>query len=235
MIVSIHQPAYLPWLGYFHSIAASDLHIVLDHVQFEKNSFINRNKVCTPNGWTWLTIPVKTKGRFEQLSLATVEVANDRKWHQHHWKTLSQSYAKAPDFAKHQSFFQAVYDREWQYLTDICRETTRYILDALGITTPIMFSSEMDPHQQKDELVLELCQKAGATTYLSGALGKQYLRECLFQESGIQVVYQEYHHPEYPQVHQADFQAHMSVLDLLFNCGPRSLDIIMSGQEQVAP
>ena len=233
MIVSINQPAYLPWLGYFHRIHMSDLHIVLDHVQFEKNSFVNRNKVMTPNGPVWLTVPVRTKGRFGELSLSTVEVDNDTKWPRRHWKTIAQSYAKAPHFAEHTDFLKGIYEREWHRLTDICRETTLYLLDALGISTPIMYSSEMRPQREKDELVLELCRKAGATTYLSGALGTQYLTESLFHEQDMKVVYQDYHHPTYLQLHGDPFEGHLSVLDLLLNCGSDSLDIILSGQEPV--
>ena len=96
MIVSINQPAYLPWLGYFHRIAVSGAHVVLDHVQFEKNSFTNRNKVRTAGGWCWLTVPVRTKGRFGDLAIRSLEIDNSTDWRARHWKTLYQSYKRAP-------------------------------------------------------------------------------------------------------------------------------------------
>src|ERR1051326_8427944 len=101
MIVSINQPAYLPWLGYFDRIAASDIHVVLDHVQFEKNSFVNRNKVRTAQGATWLTVPVETSGKFGQLPIDQLQIASDQPWARKHWKTIEQCYAHAPYFDAH--------------------------------------------------------------------------------------------------------------------------------------
>src|SRR4029078_7067897 len=102
-MVSIQQPAYLPWLGYFHRIEVSDLHIVLDHVQFEKNSFTNRNKVRTREGWTWLTVPLRTSGSFGDLAIEEIDTAETQPWARKHQRTLSESYAKAPHFARHKA------------------------------------------------------------------------------------------------------------------------------------
>lgn len=109
MIVSVNQPAYLPWPGYFHRIAVSDTHVVLDHVQFEKNSVTNRNKVRTATGWSWLTVPLRTKGRFGDLAIRSVEIDNATDWRTRHWKTLRQSYGRAPHFAAHAAYFEDVY------------------------------------------------------------------------------------------------------------------------------
>lgn len=227
MIVSINQPAYLPWLGYFHRIAASDFHVVLDHVQFEKNSFINRNRIKTAGGPRWLTVPVKTGGRFGDLPISALEIDNSADWRTKHWKTLSQSYGRAPHFDEHADFFDRLYRRQWGRLDELLRETTAYLLRALGIGTPHGFSSQMAPQGAKDELVLDLCRKAQAKVYLSGALGRNYLREELFHGAGIQVAYQQYDHPPYTQLH-GDFVSHLSTVDLLFNCGKRSLDLMMN-------
>jgi hypothetical protein len=233
MIVSINQPAYLPWLGYFHRIAVSDLHICLDHVQFEKNSFTNRNKIRSAQGWCWLTVPVKTKGQFKNLAIKTLPINNKSNWRKKHWQTIRQNYSKAPYFKAYAPFFEAVYQREWPYLFDLCHEINRYLLDILGIKTPLLFSSQMNPSGVKDELVLNLCQKANAQTYLSGILGQNYLRESLFEQAGIKVRYQRYRHPEYAQFRGQGFEPYMSVIDLLFNCGPRSLELLLSGQEPI--
>ena len=232
MIVSINQPAYLPWLGYFHRIAISDLHIVLDHVQFEKNSFTNRNKVRTKEGWCWLTVPLKTTGKFGSLYINQLEITNDSRWAEKHWATLRFNYAKAPYFVQHAPYFERVYSQRWDHLIDLTREITNYLLGALGIKTPLMFSSETDVEGQKDELILNLCSDAQAKVYISGPLGKDYIREDIFREAGIKVLYHDYHHPSYPQAY-AGFEPYMSIIDLLFNCGPNSLEILTKNQENV--
>ena len=232
MIVSINQPAYLPWLGYFHRIAMSDAHIVLDSVQFEKNSFTNRNKVRTAQGYSWLTVPVKTAGKFGALAILNVEIANERRWAEKHWATLQLNYGKAPYFQEHAAFFEDIYRRSWLKLHDLCRTITSYFLTAFDIRTPIHFSSQMTALGKKDELVLNLCRETGAKVYLSGPLGRDYLREDLFTEQGISVRYHDYYHPTYKQVYSG-FEPYMSALDLLFNAGPRSREILMANQEQV--
>ena len=224
MIVSINQPAYLPWLGYFHRIALSDLHIVLDHVQFEKNSFTNRNKIRTSEGWCWLTVPVSTSGRFG-VSIDALEIASGRPWADKHWNSIRLSYAKAPFFREHAGFFEGLFRREWRMLNPLLRELTAYLLDALGIRTPLRFSSEMKITGAKSDLVLNLCREVGATHYLSGPLGRNYLDEAGFHAAGITLDYHAYSHPEYPQVY-GGFEPYMAAIDLLFNCGPRSLEVL---------
>lgn len=234
MIVSINQPAYLPWLGYFHRIAVSDHHVVLDHVQFEKNSFTNRNKVRTASGWNWLTVPVKTKGSFGDLGISQLEINNQTNWARKHWATMQQNYAKAPFFKKHADFFESVYQQEWSKLNDLCRTLTDYLLMAFDIKTPLSYSSALNPVGAKDDLVLNLCQEYEATTYLSGSLGRQYLDGGKFKQAGIEIVYQDYHHPSYPQVYDDAFEPYMGAIDLLFNCGPESLRVLLEDQEVLA-
>lgn len=233
MIVSINQPAYLPWLGYFHRIAASDVHVVLDHVQFEKNSFTNRNKVRTPDGWCWLTVPVRTAGKFRDLPINQLEIATERHWAAKHWATLQANYAHAPYFAAHSRFFEKIYSRSWTRLADLNREITGYLLDAFGIRSKLYFSSQMDVSGKKDELVLNLCRTLGATVYLSGPLGRNYLHEDLFHQQGIGVRYDDYHHPAYLQTYSG-FEPYMAAIDLLFNAGPASLDLMTNTREQIA-
>jgi hypothetical protein len=233
MIVSINQPAYLPWLGYFHRIAASDAHIVLDNVQFEKNSFTNRNKVRTHDGWCWLTVPVMTAGKFGNLAINEVKIANEKAWGAKHWHTLRLNYSKAPFFAQHADFFESVCSRPWDRLADLAREVTVYLLDAFGVRTELHFSSQMAAGGKKDELLLNLCRELEATDYLSGPLGRNYVREELFRRENITVRYDDYLHPTYPQVYPG-FEPYMSALDLLFNAGPASLEIMLKNQERIA-
>jgi len=233
MIVSINQPAYLPWLGYFQRIAMSDLHITLDHVQFEKNSFTNRNKIKTANSWCWLTVPVKTKGKFGDLPINSVEIDNNSNWKTKQWKAIINNYCKASYFPEHQAFFEMIYQQDWQNLLHLCNEINYYLLKAFEISVPLLSSSTIVCKKSKDELILELCQKVGASTYLSGSLGRNYIREELFQEAGIKVIYQDYHPPQYPQCLGLTFDPYMSAIDLLFNCGSDSFKILMSGQEKI--
>lgn len=233
MIVSINQPAYLPWLGYFERIAVSDLHIVLDHVQFEKNSFTNRNKVRTKEGSTWLTVPLSTKGRFGDLAINGLEFAANDPWAKKHWATLRQVYARAPFFARCAPAYEQLYAQAWPSFMPMVRALLEQQLRDLGIETPLRYSSEMNIGGTKSELVLNLCREVGATTYLSGALGKNYLDEASFAAAGIGVRYQDYQHPTYAQC-QPGFAPYMCALDLLFNHGPASRDILLQRAVAVA-
>lgn len=228
MIVSINQPAYLPWLGYFHRIAVSDLHIVLDHVQFEKNSFTNRNKIRTKDGWCWLTVPLKTKGRFGDLAISALETANDSRWNEKHFTALRINYSRTPFYAAHEPFLRRFYEAPHSSFMEMTNTLTEYLLQAFAIKTPLVFSSSMNIYAKKDELVLDLCKAAGAKCYLSGPLGRNYLREELFQEAGIKVIYQDYQHPVYRQSF-SDFVPSMAAIDALFNHGPDTAQILMEG------
>jgi hypothetical protein len=141
VIVSINQPGYLPWLGYFHRIAVSDCHVVLDSVQFEKNSFTNRNRLRTQQGWTWLTVPVQTKGRFGELRIRDLPVTDDRRWAGKHASTIDLNYRRAPFHDQFVPDLTTILGREWKLLSELNRETTAYLLDQLGISTPIVSSS----------------------------------------------------------------------------------------------
>ena len=225
--VSIHQPAFLPWLGYFERILNSDLHIVLDHVQYEKNSFINRNKIKTPQGSIWLTVPVTTKGKFGSNPICDLKISQHNPWQKKHLKAIMFNYAKAPFFMNYSDFLQDMFSRSWENIADLNLHFIHFALRELKITTPLIRSSEMQPKNAKSELVLELCQKSKATKYLSGVLGKDYLDVKTFLEKGIEVEFQDYKHPQYRQLH-GPFDSHLSILDLLLNYGPNSRDILTS-------
>jgi hypothetical protein len=233
VIVSINQPAYLPWLGYFHRIAVSDVHVVLDHVQFEKNSFTNRNKIRTKEGWCWLTVPVTTKGLFGQLRIDRLECADDDgRWQRKHWAALRMNYGRASHFGRYAAFLEDAYSKPWARMNALLRALTQHLCEALEIRRPILFSSDLRVGGVKDELVLNICRAVEATTYLSGPLGRKYLREDQFRAAGIEVVYHDYRHPIYRQVFPG-FEPSMSAVDLLFNCGPESRAILMRDQEVV--
>jgi len=227
MIVSISQPAYLPWLGYYDRIAKSDLHIVLDHVQFEKNSVTNRNKVRTATGWSWLSVPVLTKGRFGELAIDQIEIDQTSKWVKKHFMTLQTNYSRSAYYSQYCDYFEHFYRQDWTHLAPMLQECTRYLLQGLGIQTQQRKSSELSPQSKKADLILELCIKVGATTYLSGPLGRDYLDEGAFEKAGIELKYHDYVHPTYDQCFDG-FEPYMSVVDLLFNHGEKSLEILTS-------
>lgn len=226
MKVSINQPAYLPWLGYFDRIANSDLHIVLDNVQFEKNSVTNRNKVRTAAGWCWLTVPVKTKGKFGSLIIGDLEIDNSSNWTEKHWKTICQCYGKTPFFEQYSESLKSIYSSSWTHLIELTDCLNAFLLDeVLKISTPVRYASKLQSQGKKDDLILNICREVGATTYLSGPFGREYLDENKFHQAGIIIEYQDYVHPEYHQ-HFHPFEPFLSTLDLIMNCGDKSLEVI---------
>ena len=221
----------MPWLGYYHRIGLSDTHVILDHVQFEKNSFTNRNKIRIPDGWTWLTIPLRTKGKFGQLQINQLQASNEL-WRKKHWTAIMLNYAKAPFFKTYAPLFEEIYQQDTESFFDTVDKMNRLFMEQLNLQTKILYSSQMNPSKTKSDLVLELCLKANATVYLSGTLGREYLDLDSFARHDIRVVFQNYMHPEYQQVYQV-FEPYMAIIDLLFNHGPSSRDILFENQKEI--
>ena len=217
MIVSIHQPAYLPWLGYFDKIRRADVFIYLDSVQFQKQSFQNRNKIRTAKGWTWLTVPVETKGRLYDTPLCDLPINNRVNWRRKHRAAIAQNYTKAPHFEAVMALLDAFYGRDWERLSDLCYEMLLAFNARLGIDTTIVKASTLSGVEgDKSELILNLCRQQGARRYLAGTLGRNYLEEAAFAEAGIEIDYQDYQHPVYSQVYPG-FEPYMGIVDLLMN------------------
>lgn len=224
MIVSIQQPEHLPWLGFFDKIQQADTVVLLDNVQFKKRYFENRNKIRTGDGWQWVVVPVITKGRYTQ-SINQVEIDNTSHWRRKDWMSICSNYNKAPFFPKYSSFFEQIYDKQWTHLADLNEEIIRYIVQELGVKVKIIRASTLGTTGRGTDLLLEICQKLKADIYLSGISGKDYLDETKFTEQGIKVIYQEFYHPIYKQMYEP-FIPCMSIIDLLFNHGDKSLDIL---------
>lgn len=218
MKVSIHQPQYLPWLPYFTKIEESDLFILLDSVDFQKNGLQNRNQIKMPQGAHWLTVPVR-----QQLGqkILDVKIEDASGWRRKHWETLRQCYSKAAAFATYEKDLQAWFEVEWSHLSDLNAEVITAMMRWMGISTPIVKSSQMKARGNASELVLNLCLEVGATRYLSGAGGKSYLDEEAFRQAGVEIVYRPAVLPmAYPQIFpKAGFINDLSALDLLLNCG----------------
>lgn len=230
MTISINQPAYLPWLGYYHRMAQSDKFVFLDHVQFEKNSFINRNKIRVSNGSAWLTIPVKTSGRFGDLAINKLEVI-DNGWRKKHLDSIRMNYSRTPGFEVYYPELELVFQESGVLMSPFLFQMNALFMKWLGIETEIIKSSDLDLHGTKSDLVLEICQKLNADRYFSGKLGADYLDLQSFKSENIEVVFQDYNHPIYKQKYP-DFEPYMSVIDLIMNHGSDSLNIILENNLQ---
>lgn len=229
MRVGIHQPMYLPWLGLFDRIYRCDIFVLLDNVPYSKNYYLNRNKIKTPNGWAWLTVPVLTSGKFGQL-IKDVQIDNSTGWREKHLKNLFFNYKKAPFFDAYRKPLEEIYQREWIYLAELAEELLNFVLESLGIKTPLVKASDLEVQGKKEELLLNICKKLHADEYLSGPDGRNYLNPQLWKESNIKVIFHEYQHPEYPQLY-GKFIPNLSIIDLLFNCGTESLKILTQNQK----
>ncbi len=226
MILAAHQLHYLPWLRYFHKIALCDTFVVLDDIQFNKNGWQNRNKIKTPEGETILTVPVHH--RFQQR-LSEVRIDEKQPWRRKHWRSLGLHYGKAAHFKEHEGFFRGIYGRSWEFLNDLNYAILEYLLKALGLQVRMIRSSGLSLKGEGSERLVNLSKELGARSYLTGSYAAQvYLDPSLFQREGIELLYQEYVSPQYPQLYpEAGFVPELSVVDLLFNCGPKSLEALL--------
>ncbi len=230
MICAIHQPQTYPWLGYFAKIMQADLFIFLDNVQFKKNEWQNRNKIRTPDGWQWLTVPVIHN--FGQ-NINAVKINNSIDWRHKHLQTLRTYYGKAPYFGQYFSAIENLYGQDWGNLSDFNIATVRTIMAWIGLKTPTLIASEMDAFRENvqvsaDERLIIATKAVGADTYLSGAGGHDYLDTALFPANAIRLIFQKFEHPIYRQTTNG-FLPYLSVLDTLFNEGPQTYSIIKKG------
>jgi hypothetical protein len=226
MIVAIHQPNFLPWLGYFYKIVRSDVFVILDNVQYTKNSYINRNKIKTPNGEAWLTVPVITEGRFGQL-IKDTKINNAVDWRKKHMGSLRVNYGRAPSFDFLFKDLESIYyEKEWQSLCGFNIRLIRWAAAQLGSKTHLVLASELGVEGKGTELLINILKKVGGSAYLSGFGGSKYQDETAFEQHGIKLMYSDFRHPIYPQL-WGDFVPNLSIVDLMFNCGPESLGVIL--------
>jgi len=221
VILSAHQPAYLPWLGYFEKIASADIFIYLDTVQFEKNSYINRNKIKTPQGPLWLTIPVKSKGNINSNLLKT-EIEEKIPWRKKHIKSIKMNYSKALRYQERFSKIEEIVMKEESNLTEYCFQQLVFWIDELNIKTKVYRLSEIPIFSKKSELIFDLCKHYNAKYYLSGALGKNYLNKYDFIKAGITVNYQDFKPKVYPQL-WGKFVPFLSIVDWWLNTDDNKL------------
>lgn len=229
MIIAIHQPQYLSWLGYFNKYLLTDMFILLDNVQFQRNGFQNRTRIKGDNGAQWLTVPVSYDF---PSKIFDVKVNNLVNWQEKQWKTIVQNYRKANYFRKYSNEIESIFKSSFDNLVDLIVVSNDILLRLLKIDIPVVRASSLDVSGAKTDLLLSICRRVSADAYLSGIGGKEYMEEDKFVEAGIKVIYQNYKHPIYDQLHaEKPFEPNMSILDLLFNCGEKSCDIIRSGYQ----
>jgi hypothetical protein len=217
------QSSYIPWKGYFDLIRRVDEFVLLDDVQFTRRDWRNRNRIKTPQGLAWLTIPVETKGRFRQ-TIAETRVS-DPSWPERHWTTLRHAYGRAPYFEEYAPKIEALYsEADDPRLSAVNHRFLRGICAVLGIDTPITWSMDYATTGTSTERLVSLCVDAGADTYLSGPSARAYLDESLFREEGVSVAWMEYEgYDEYDQLYPP-FEHGVTILDLLFHTGPEAID-----------
>lgn len=226
IIAGIHQPNFLPWLGYFYKMAKCDDFVLLDNVQYTKNSFINRNRIKTPQGTMWLTVPVKIKGRFGRL-IKDVEINNTVNWKKKHLGTLGGNYKKARFFEQIFPGLEAIYyANDWNNLCELNLRLLEWVLSMLELEKRLIRASELGVEGESTQLLINIVKEVGGNVYLSGFGGAKYQEEELFKEAGITLEYYEFEHPVYPQL-WSDFIPNLSIIDLLFNCGPKSFAVIL--------
>jgi hypothetical protein len=219
--VAIIQSNYIPWKGYFDIINLADEFILYDHVQYTRRDWRNRNRIKTPNGSKWLTIPVEVKGKYLQKIKDTV--ISDIGWNKGHWKTITHNYSQSKYFREYRDLFEHLYlECKERYLSQINYRFITAICEILSIKAKISWSMDYKPAGEKTERLVDLCKQVGATEYISGPAAKGYLHEKLFASEGIKVKYIDYlGYPEYNQLYPP-FEHTVSIIDLILNEGPRA-------------
>jgi hypothetical protein len=219
--VAVLQSNYIPWKGYFDLIAAVDTFVIYDQMQYTREDWRNRNVIKTANGLTWLTVPVRQSGRFGQR-ICDTEISGNQ-WSRKHWKSIENSYRRAPYFEEIARLLLPIYeDANIIHLSVLNRRLIEVVCAYLGITTRLVDSSEVELTGERSERVAHVCKQLDARCYVSGPAASAYLNEADFVSRGISVEWFDYTgYPEYRQLWGA-FAHQVSVLDLLFMCGPQA-------------
>ena len=218
MILTIHQPQYIPWLPYILKIKKSEVFILLDSVSFQKNGLQNRNKIKTAQGSSWLTVPIiRNSGQ----KIIDTKINNSTDWKKKHWNTLLQNYNSSPYFHHYIKEIEEIYQYDWEYLSELNKAFLELILKWMNIKTKIILSSNLKSSGKGSELILNICKELGATKYISGMGGRNYLELDSFESEGIDIQFSEAklaknHYQNHASI---GFLNDLSVIDLIFNCG----------------
>lgn len=225
----ILQPSYIPWRGYFHQVYKSDLFIFFDDVQYDKHGWRNRNRIKTPNGSRWLTIPIHSHGTLSQHTLIQdILICWDKAWNDHHWEIIQLAYRNAPYFLQYARLLEAAYQKRMEHLADFTIDLTIDLAKEIGISnTRFLRSSSLEGITGiKTERLINILTRIGATHYISGPSARDYIEEEKFQEAGITLEYMQYDYPPYPQLYPP-YDPNISIIDLLFMTGPQAIQYIL--------
>ena len=218
MIIAVHQPNYLPWPGYFHKMLSCDLFVIQDDVLHSKRAITNKNKIKAPEGFRLLSVPLANK----EVLIKDISLYNDKSWYQKHWQSLMSCYSRSPYWKEYKDLFKPVFTDPGTKLAELNLRLILIIRELLQINTPLVRSSDIpDIDGKRGSKLINICRHFGAGTYLSGTGAKAYNDETEYAKNNIRLVYQSYTNPVYPQLWDA-FIPDLSVVDLLFNCGPES-------------
>ena len=230
MILTAHQPVYMPWLGLFHKISLAETYCIFDDVQYTKKDFLNRNRIKTKDGSLWLTVPVESSNHRE-LRIRDVRIIQNG-WQTKHFKSIQSAYRKSNYYSDYIDQLEDIFlKRNWEYLVDLNGAWLNFGLSVLGINVVVEKASNFKFEGSKSDLVASMCSVLGADKYIFGALGADYVDRSTFEKIGVSISFQEYIHPKYTQLH-GDFVSHLSLIDLILNEGPKSREILMSGNVQ---
>ncbi len=225
MIVTTHQPIFLPWPGFFYKALRADAMVLLDCVQFPfGRGWMTRNRLKSDPGELWLTVPVWRKGRGKQI-IREVAICDEKDWRSKHLASIRQPYANAPYLDDHLPAIESIYKRRHRRLLELNLDLTRYLWDALRLKGKLILQSDLGISGQATDLLVSLCRTLNGDTYLTLPPAEKYLEAERFHASGIQLSFARFRPPVYPQL-WGDFRYNLSALDLLLNCGPKSLEII---------
>ena len=232
MIIAIHQPHYLPWLGYLHRMAQVDAFVLLDHVQFERRNYQNRTMVRMNDEARWLTVPVIQHSQKERIVDKEVDnrlEAAGKWWSPTHFATLRHAYREAGFFAAYQAQFKQLFETRFEKLVDLNQAGLDLLRAAFGITTPLVKSSALAVEGARGDLILNICRAVGADTLMVGFGGSRgYLDVDAFKRAGVGIAYHQFGHPEHAQCGKAPFLRGLSAVDMLFNCGPQSRELLLA-------
>jgi len=227
ILLSAHQPVYLPWLGLLHKVDVADKFVIFDDVPYSRKMWYNRNKILGSNGPIMLSVPVVFSKNDETFH-CDVLIDNSSNWQKKHWKSIQLCYSKAPFFKDYAPEFEAIYASEWQKLADLNEAILRSTMAFYGIETPLEKASSNNFKGAKSDRVLDMCVTLKADAYLFGALGQDYADTDNFIAAVVAPLFQAYEHPIYKQLGSGAFEPYMCSLDLLFNHGPKALEIMRS-------
>ena len=225
MILTAHQPVYLPWLGLFHKIYLADVFCYFDIVQYQKKDFNNRNQIKTPNGAKWLSVPVESKNHLKK-NVGDIKIIPGN-WIRKHLKSIELVYKKSEFYKNYKEEFENIYKQEEiETLSQLNLKILMFLLRKLKIEKKIIMASEYNFKGTKSDLVLDMCVSLKATKYIFGSQGINYVDQNKFKEKNVEIFFQDFKHPKYKQLN-GNFLPYMSVIDLLFNEGEKSLEKIL--------